>query len=209
MQQCQECVYQAWRERTVISMPFSQTSSLRGGSPGIIPDPLEQPQATVCPPAFCGGVRNAQCLGSLFDGQASEVPQLHQCSLVGVFCVQSIESRRQCEHIDLLVRRDNGDRVPQVLTFAIASMNSGIFPSRLINENSAHGLGCSRKEVAAILPLIVTGLPIAGPFRPINELQVDLVNKGGGLDGLAGLLACQSSSRQSTKFVVDLFEQPC
>ena len=55
-----------------------------------------------------------------------------------------------------------------------------------IHEDAAHGLGRGGEEVTASVELLVT-----------DETQVRLVDQGGGLQRLAGLLVGQSLRRQS------------
>src|SRR5262249_16125098 len=67
------------------------------------------------------------------------------------------------------------------------------------DEDAAHGLGRGGEEVAAAVPLRRVGRA--------DQAEVGLVDQGGGLEGLAGLLLRQLGPRQLPQFVVDEGQQ--
>jgi hypothetical protein len=70
-------------------------------------------------------------------------------------------------------------------------------PPGLVDEDSAHRLGCRREEMRAVAPV---GLMIASEAHP------GLVHEGGGLERLTGWLARHLGGREAAQLVIDEWE---
>jgi hypothetical protein len=70
--------------------------------------------------------------------------------------------------------------------------------ARVVDEDAAHGLGRDAEEVRAVLPL---------HLALVDELEVRLVDEGGGLEGVVGALAPQVARGELMQFAVDEREQ--
>ena len=68
------------------------------------------------------------------------------------------------------------------------------FAASIFNENAAHGLGGSREEVTAAVPVLVC----TTAYQP----QISLVNEGRGIQRLTRLFLGQFARRQAPQFVV-------
>jgi hypothetical protein len=90
-------------------------------------------------------------------------------------------------------RFDRGEPLDQRDPRATAPTLSALAPTRMIDKEPPHQLGCNAKEVRAVLPLDVL-LP--------DQLQVGLVNEGCRLQRMAGPLAREISLRQPLQLVI-------
>ena len=80
-----------------------------------------------------------------------------------------------------------------------AALLRGPLAAGVLDQDAAHGLGGGREEVAAAVPVLGVGRA--------DEPEVRLVDQGGGLEGLAGLLAGQPGGGELAQLVVDEREQ--
>src|SRR5262249_42165723 len=82
---------------------------------------------------------------------------------------------------------------------AVTAAFLGLFATGIFDQDAAHGLGRRRDKVPGTVPMGVGLAP--------HEPEVSLVDQGGRLQGLAGPLGRQPSSRELAQLVVDEGEQ--
>src|SRR5262249_37403378 len=88
-----------------------------------------------------------------------------------------------------------GRRLVQVESAAGATVLEAAFAARVVDEDASHGFRGGREEVSP-------AVPVRGPVN-VHEAEVGLVDQGGGLEGLAGLLLRQPPCSQLPQLVVD------
>jgi hypothetical protein len=71
----------------------------------------------------------------------------------------------------------------------------GVAPTGVVDEDQAHGLGGGGEEVAAVGDV--------GEGVAVEESEEDLVDEGGGLEGVAGPLAAQEPAGDAAQLGVD------
>jgi hypothetical protein len=94
----------------------------------------------------------------------------------------------------VVVRRRGGVGVEQVQAAQPAAVADPPLPAGVLDQDAAHGLGGSGEEVPTPAPML--GLLAA------DQPQVGLVDEGGGLERLAGLLVREPLGRQLSQFSV-------
>jgi hypothetical protein len=77
-----------------------------------------------------------------------------------------------------------------------------VLAARILDQDTAHDLGCGRVEVAAVVPR-----RRATPLFRLDEPQVGLVNQGRGFQSLVRLLLGELLRRQFAQLVVDEGQQ--
>src|SRR5262249_37736565 len=130
------------------------------------------------PPAFSRAEGDAQGLGGFRQGQAAEEPQRDELGLLWIEGDEAIDRLVQCQDLvgglRCVVPVGQLDALPAAAAFVRA------LGASVIDQDAAHGLGGGREEV----PPAVEVLPLA----LADETEVSLVDQGGGLERLPGLL---------------------
>jgi len=157
-------------------------SGIRPGHGGV------QPGAVGC------SRRDAQALGRLLERQPGEEPHLHQLGLDGVVLGELLQGLVQGQDFLCGAAGQQGVEVGGVALPAAAALETALAP-RLLDQDAAHGRGGRGEEMAA-------PVPVGRRARP-DEPEVGLVNQGGRLQGLAGLLVREPLGGQPAQFVVD------
>jgi hypothetical protein len=108
-------------------------------------DGVENPGASKCPIAFCGGKRYTQSLRCFLIRHISEVTQLDYFGFNRMIfgeIVQHLMDGKQ-----LLVSAGRGQIQPlQVNPFETGPVTYGEFAARPVNKDAAHGLSSGRKK---------------------------------------------------------------
>lgn len=147
-------------------------------------------------PVFVGGrAGDADCLGSVLDGQTGKIVELNQSSGLWILGGQTGQGFIDVEQ--LLSRRGETDiNGVEWDTSTPAAALVGLLASGLIHEDAAHGFGRGGEEMAAAVPLLLL-LVVA------HEPQISFVNQGGSLECLPGRLPGQPMRRQLPQLLID------
>src|SRR5262249_57440371 len=81
-----------------------------------------------------------------------------------------------------------GDAVPA------AAVLGAPLPPGVVHQDVTHGFGRCGEEVAAAVPV---------PFQATHQAEISLVDQGGGLESLSGLLVGQFLGGQPAQLLVD------
>ena len=81
---------------------------------------------------------------------------------------------------------------------AVAAAFEAVGVAGVVDEDSSHGLGGDSEEVG---PAVELGL------RLVDELEVGLVDEGGGLEGVPRVFAAEEGACQGAELVVDQGEK--
>jgi hypothetical protein len=171
-----------------------------------------QPGARHRPFTLDGRWRQAGRIGSFFDRQSAEVPQLDDATLFGIYFLKAaqcgvdrkdvwptvivcgIESVQRARLIDLERRQ----RIIETdLHVAIAAL-CGISLSRIVHEDATHHLRCEREELTVTVP---------GDFTLIRQAYESLVDQGGSLQRVILTLGPQALLRQVAKLGIHAWHQ--
>lgn len=157
----------------------------------VAPQFLVQPGPSVRPKHVRRAWRDAKHFRRLVPRQPDEETQLHQFGRLGVLLGQLIED---FVHFENLVARfgPKNDRLVEVDAFAIAASFDAFSPPRAVDEDAAHRLGGRREEMAAVLP--------NARLVAFQQPQVNLVNEGRGLKGVAWLLLGEALGGKIAQF---------
>ena len=137
-----------------------------------------------------GPAGEAESVGRLPGGHPGEVPELDHGRRLRLLGFQPAEGLVQGEEVvDPAVVAD-GDDLIQVDPGAAPAVTAPALPPGGLDEDSTHGLGGRGEEVPAAVPVL--GLSAA------DQPKVGLVDEGGGLEGLAGLLGGQAGGGKGT-----------
>lgn len=88
----------------------------------------------------------------------------------------------------------------QVLTLSPTAVNRSSFVACAFDQDAPHRRGGRRKEVPAVVPVLLLGL-----FP--DQTQVRLMNQCRGLESLPGLFLSQFHRRKPTEFLVNQGQQ--
>src|SRR5262249_61305168 len=104
-----------------------------------------EPGPGIGPVAVGGGRGDAQHLGGLLAGQAGKVAQLDELRLLGIDRGQLLEGLVEGEQ--LVVRLGCGDGL-EGLSSQVAAALLGTLPAGVVDQDTAHGGGRRREEMA-------------------------------------------------------------
>jgi hypothetical protein len=154
-----------------------------------------QPRPGKRPVSVGRGPRHAKRVGRFFDRQAREIMQLDKLCGVGIFDSQL--SQRFVYRQQLVWRIDSsGLSVGQFDPLKPTAMSDSALAPGIFDEDAPHRLGSGGKEVASIGELLIA-----------KQSQIDLVNQGRGVEGLARLFMSHFRLCESAKLIVDQRQQ--
>lgn len=129
---------------------------------GVQPGPRERPIS------FASRSRNADRLGRFGNRHAGEVPQLHQHRLVRPALLQPAKRLVQRQQFFIAIRGRRIHRI-QIKSPPTSAVPLAPLAARVLDQDSAHGFGCRRKEMSATVPL--------PRLVPIHQPQVGFMQR--------------------------------
>lgn len=138
-----------------------------------------------------GGRRDIQRLGDLVVGHAAEEAEFDNLGLAFIHFGQFVEGVFDIEQVGLLLVIGDIGLVQGDLDVITAALLA-FFAFGMVDEDLAHGPGGDGDEMGAALP------GDAG----VDQLEEGLVDQGGGLQSMAGILAAHVFIRQLPQVVV-------
>ena len=153
-----------------------------------------QPGLGIGPVGLGGGLRDAQQLGRLRQGEAGEVAEGDKSCPAGGRDFEAVEGFVQGKHVGRVRRGADGWLVVvEGVLLKLPAVAQPALATGLLDEDAAHGLGGGGEEVPATAPARWLIAP--------DQTEVGLVDQSGRLKRLAGLLLSQlraASSRSSS-----------
>ena len=144
-----------------------------------------------------GFLRDVQGLRYFGMGKAAKVAELYDLSFHWVFQRQFVE--RLADQQQLLIIWFGGYfNVGRVEALQAAPVFGELFAPRGIDKNVAHRLGCGGKKVGAPRPIFPLGT---------SQAQIGFMDKGSGLERVAGGLTSHLAGGQIAQFLVNQREQ--
>lgn len=153
----------------------------------------KKPGAGHGPLALNGSGGDTEDLGGLLDGESAEEAHGDNLFLARVEGAEFLESVVDSGESSRALGVEDEDLVEgdEVVFAATLGGEPG---AGVIDEDSAHELAGDGKEVGAIGEV---------GFTLLDELEICLVDKGGGLEGMAGALLAHGAHRATPQLVVD------
>jgi hypothetical protein len=139
---------------------------------------LMQPGTGIRPIAVGSAGRKVESGSSLVKGQAGKVSQFDEFSLYRIMLGQSVECFIHGKQVDPRQGSEEAIAVQLFLSTVAASLQA-LLAACTFDKDTAHSFRGGGEEVSAIVPFA-----LAAP----NKAKVRLVNQGGRLKRLAGLL---------------------
>lgn len=160
----------------------------------------EEPCPSEVPVAFDGGGCDAEGLGGVVDGHAGEEPHLDGTGFAVVEGGEFGERDVEGDEVGAEVVGRGGDDAGFVEGDAVsaAAAFEAVGVAGVVDEDAAHGLGGDGEEV---------GTAGEACLGLVDELEVGLVDEGGGLEGVAGAFASEEGAREGAELVVDEWEE--
>lgn len=121
-----------------------------------------QPGATVVPPAFGSGHRNAHHVGGFFNGESYKEAQLDKFGLSFVLGGELIERLMDFEKFIVFDRPGDFNFV-DIKPLLSSTVSKSPFSPGVFDEDPPHRFGGSGKEVRAISPFLALGTAKSEP----------------------------------------------
>jgi len=152
-----------------------------------------KPGAGGSPFAFDGGGGDAHDFGHLVGGEATEEAEFDDLALARVEFFEFLEGIVEGDQGHFLLGEIIDGFFEGELVGGAAAL-LGVVGAGVLDEDAAHQLGGDAEEMGAVFP-IDAGL--------IDQLEVGLVDEGGGLECVIGALAAHVGTGDAAEFVVD------
>ena len=136
--------------------------------------------------------------GRLLQGQTGETAEFQQLGRLWILAGEPVEGFVEGKH--LFSRVIDGNFKPiHVNSLSVATTFESSLVASPVNQNPSHGLGRGGKQMSPVLPLL--------DLLDVDQPQVDLMDQGRSLEGLAGLFMGQFLGGQPAEFVIDKREK--
>src|SRR5690606_34351980 len=177
----------------------AQRSESMPGLPGSALQGCQQEHARLLPVPSHAAFGALEQAGDLAFGQAGEIAHLDHLGQARVQGVQLVQGHVQAQHVLVQAHAAAGvlGQVGDPVQVAAALHRHAL--AGVVHHHRAHGAGGVGEEVGTVLEL---GLGAAG------QLQVGLVHQGGGIQGMALLLAAQLAPGHAVQFPVKGGQHP-